>query len=417
MKSPDVIIVGGGAAGIIAAWKSATLGAKTLLLEKTERLGTKILISGGGKCNITHDGTVEDVLQAFRKNEAQFLRPAMYRFTNSDLLELLTSRGLEVYTRPDSRIFPLHGTAKDVMKVFESCLREVNVSVRLKTPVNRLIAAENRIGGVETANGSFYCKRVVIATGGSSYPKSGTTGDAWKWLRKLGHKIVPIRAALAPMYMEIENQGDFSGISIKDCVLKARQHGKEIARWRGDFLFTHRGVSGPTVLGISRTVAEQWNKGPVVLEVDLLPDSSFEAVSEKISGYRHSFPKRSVARFLSEVIAEGLVKAALQSRQIEVQRSMGTLDRKTQNRLVELIKGWQIGVVTRIPLEKGECVAGGVSLDEVDPHSMRSSKVQGLYLCGEALDVAGPVGGYNLQAAFSTGFVAGETAAKDCETR
>lgn len=417
MKSPDVIIVGGGAAGIIAAWKSATLGAKTLLIEKTERLGTKILISGGGKCNITHDGTVEDVLQAFRKNEAQFLRPAMYRFTNSDVLELLTSRGLEVYTRPDNRIFPLHGTAKDVMKIFESCLREVNVSVLLRTPVKRLIAAANRIEGVETANGNFYCQRVVIATGGSSYPKSGTTGDAWKWLRELGHKIVPIRAALAPMYMEIENQGDLSGISIRDCVLKARQRGKEIARWRGDLLFTHRGVSGPTVLGISRIVAEQWHMGPVMLEVDLLPDSSFESVSERISGYRQSFPKRSVARFLSELIAEGLVKAALQSRQIVVQASMGTLDRKTQNRLVELIKGWQIGEVTSVPLEKGECVAGGVSLDEVDPHSMRSSKVQGLYLSGEALDIAGPVGGYNLQAAFSTGFVAGETAAKDCETR
>ncbi|MCW5946308.1 MAG: aminoacetone oxidase family FAD-binding enzyme [Fimbriimonadales bacterium] len=417
MKSPDVIIVGGGAAGIIAAWKSATLGAKTLLLEKTERLGTKILISGGGKCNITHDGTVEEVLQAFRKNEAQFLRPAMYRFTNSDVLELLTSRGLEVYTRPDNRIFPLHGTAKDVMKIFESCLREVNVSVLLRTPVKRLIAAANRIEGVETANGNFYCQRVVIATGGSSYPKSGTTGDAWKWLRELGHKIVPIRAALAPMYMEIENQGDLSGISIRDCVLKARQRGKEIARWRGDLLFTHRGVSGPTVLGISRIVAEQWHMGPIMLEVDLLPDSSFESVSEKISGYRQSFPKRSVARFLSELIAEGLVQAALQSRQIVVQASMGTLDRKTQNRLVELIKGWQIGEVTSVPLEKGECVAGGVSLDEVDPHSMRSSKVQGLYLSGEALDIAGPVGGYNLQAAFSTGFVAGETAAKDCETR
>jgi predicted Rossmann fold flavoprotein len=417
MKSPDVLVVGGGAAGIIAAWRSASLGAKTLLLEKTERLGTKILISGGGKCNITHDGTVEEVLHAFRKNEAQFLRPAMYRFTNSDVLQLLISRGLEVYTRPDNRIFPLHGTAKDVMRIFESYLREVNVSVILRTPVKRLIASGERIEGVETANGRFQCERIVVATGGSSYPKSGTTGDAWKWLRELGHTIDTIRAALAPMYMQTENARELSGISIRDCVLKARQGGKEIARWRGDLLFTHRGVSGPTVLGISRNVAERWSMGPILLEVDVLPDHSFESVSEIISKYRQSFPKRTVARFLGEQIADGLVQTALQSRQIAAQVSMATLDRKTQNLIVELIKGWQIGKVASVPLEKGECVAGGVSLDEVDPHSMRSSKVSGLYLCGEALDIAGPIGGYNLQAAFSTGFVAGETAATDSETR
>jgi len=242
VHKPQLAVVGGGAAGIVAAWRAATLGVSAVLLEKTPRLGTKILISGGGKCNITHDGPLEDVLKAFRPNEARFIRPACYRFTNKDIVSMLTSRGLEVYTRPDGRIFPVDKTVKDVVAILQRYLQDAGVDVRLECPVTGLKIENGYIVGVKTPRETFECGHVIVSVGGSSYPNSGTTGDGWKWAREAGHTIVPVRAALAPIYLE-HPHADWSGVSLRDCTLKARQNGKEIARWRGDLLFTHQGIS------------------------------------------------------------------------------------------------------------------------------------------------------------------------------
>ncbi len=405
-----VVVIGGGAAGIIAAWRAASLGARVILLEKTPRLGTKILISGGGKCNITHDGPLEDVLRAFRPNEARFIRPACYRFTNREIVEMLTSRGLEVYTRPDGRIFPTHGTAKDVVAILADYLREAGVQVRLETPVAGIQITDGVVTGVQTATGLISSSRVIVATGGSSYPASGTTGDGWKWLRSAGHTIVKLRAALAPMYMETPRP-ELSGIAFRDCVLKARQGGKEAARWRDDMLFTHRGVSGPTVLGISRAVSEAKERGEVLLEVDTLPDLTFERLGTEILEAAAAHPKRLVRTWVETQLPERLALETLVLASIVPEMTLGQLPAKSRNRLIEVLKACPLGSVALVNLEKGEVVAGGVALDEVDPHTMASRRVSGLFLCGEALDIAGPVGGYNLQAAFATGFVAGESAA------
>ncbi len=419
-----VVVVGAGAAGIIAAWNASREGAQVTLLEKTDRLGTKILISGGGKCNITHDGPIEDVLKAFRKNEALFIRPACYRFRNYEVVDMLTSRGLEVYTRPDGRVFPVHQTAKDVVAILESYLQDECVDVRMNTPVRRIRVTDGKVAGVETDLAFLPSEHVVLATGGSSYPKSGTTGDGWPWARAAGHTIVPVRPALAPMELVVDGAPLKAGVALRDTVLKARlappdSHGpgREIARWRGDLLFTHRGVSGPTVLGISRDVAEQERLGTVTLEVDLLPDETFETVSARVRSWCEANPKKGLARF-----PEGLVPASLED---DLLAAAGLTEdvraaqaaKRAVNRLVETLKGWPLGKVREVVLAKGEVVAGGVSLDEVDPQTMRSLRCPGLYLCGEVLDIAGPVGGYNLQAAFATGFVAGETAARDAQGR
>jgi predicted Rossmann fold flavoprotein len=411
----DVAVVGAGAAGIIAAWRAATLGKKVVLLEKTNRIGTKILISGGGKCNITHDGPIEDVLRAFRPHEARFIRPACYRFINRQIVEMLTSRGLEVYTRPDGRIFPVHQTAKDVVAILRRYLVEAGVDLRLETPVKRIACADGKVIGVELESESLDVSKVILATGGSSYPNSGTTGDGWPWARELGHSIVPVRAALAPIYL---HEGaawspELSGIALRDIVLKARQNGKEVERWRGDLLFTHHGISGPCALGISRVVTEKLLEGEVTLEVDLKPDSSPEEVQAWAMAYVQAHPKRQIASMLDEEIPERLIAPLFESAKADPGTVIAQFDRKSRNRLVEAVKRWELGKVRTVPLEKGECVAGGVNLDEVDPQTMRSLKCQGLYLCGEVLDIAGPVGGYNLQSAFATGFVAGETAAND----
>jgi predicted Rossmann fold flavoprotein len=205
-------------------------------------------------------------------------------------------------------------------------------------------------------------------------------------------------------------------VAIRDCLLRARQNGREFARWRGDLLFTHRGVSGPTVLGVSREVAERRPGGPVLLEIDLLPELPFEELSAQLLAWCQSHPRRSIGGFLDDHVPSKVVDKILEVSRVEPSVTGAHLRQKDRNRLVETFKAWPVGWVEHVPLEKGEVVAGGVALDEVDPQSMRSRKVRGLYLCGEILDVAGPVGGYNLQAAFATGYVAGETAAGDLDS-
>jgi hypothetical protein len=428
---PQVVVVGAGAAGVIAAWRAASLGAKVLLLEKTNRIGTKILISGGGKCNITHAGPLEEVLRAFRPNEARFIRPACYRFPNDEVVEMLTSRGLKVYTRPDGRIFPVDQTAKDVVAILQSYMDDVGVHVRLESPVTGIRAVGGRIVGVTTgeprAAHSGYresgpaggdtlwpCEHLIVATGGSSYPNSGTTGDAWPWARELGHRVEKVRAALAPIYMNLEPAPpeERAGVALRNIVLKARQNNKEISKWTGDLLFTHQGVSGPTVLGVSRVVAERIHEGEVTLEVDLVQDKAQDQVSEDLLRHVTENPRKLVASYVDPLVPNRLVGSILQAAGVAPDTPGARLDRRSRNRLSEVLKRWQLGKVRTVPLEKGEVVAGGITLDEVDPHTMKSRKVEGLYLCGEVLDIAGPVGGYNLQAAFATGFVAGETAAK-----
>jgi predicted Rossmann fold flavoprotein len=407
-KPPDLIVVGAGAAGIIAAWRASQLGARVLLLEKSPRIGTKILVSGGGKCNITHDGELEGVLRAFRPNEARFIRPACYRFTNRDIVRMLTSRGLEVYTRPDGRIFPVHQTAKDVVSILGSYLGDVDV--RTSTPVRRILSDNGNIQGVQTDAEDIRCARVILSVGGSSYPATGTTGDAYPWVKELGHTLVKIRAALAPIYLTIDESWpeERAGIALRDIVLKARQ-GKEIDRFRGDLLFTHHGVSGPAVLGVSRVIAEKINDATVSLEVDLAPDMGHEELVRDMTSWIAANPKKTLGSYMEQFVPQRL-SAHLAT---GYSGPVSGLSLKAKNRIAETIKAWRIGNVRAIPLEKGEVVAGGVALDEVDPHTMRSHNCKGLYLCGEILDIAGPVGGYNLQAAFATGFVAGETAAVD----
>ena len=406
-------MVGGGAAGILAAWRAATLGADVTLLEKTERIGTKILISGGGKCNITHDGPMEEVLRAFRKNEAAFLRPSFYRFTNKDILKLLTDRGFEVYTRDNGRVFPLNSTAKDIVAILRRVIEEAGVHVVTECRVTGLLIEEGYVRGVQCHDLVRKAEQVVVCAGGSSYPNTGTTGDGWPWLASAGHRIVKVRAALAPIQMLIdETWPERAGVSLRDCLFKAKQAGKELGKWREDLLFTHQGVSGPCALGISREIAEASGSGPVDLFVDLVPDESFELVSSRVQDWLIANPRRPVSALADGFLPASLAKHLLVSANVDGAILGARLDRKSRNRLIEAIKGWNIGRVRDVPIEKGEVVAGGVALDEVDPKTMESKLVKGLYLCGEILDIAGPVGGYNLQAAWSTGYVAGESAAQ-----
>jgi predicted Rossmann fold flavoprotein len=411
----SIVVIGAGAAGIMAARRAAELGAKVILLEKTPRLGTKILISGGGKCNITHDGPIEEVLRAFRKNEAEFIKPACYRFTNKQIVEVLTSRGLRVYTRPDGRIFPVDQTAKDVVAILGRYLDEVGVRVQLNCPVRSINRDAAGVEGVEIDNDFLPTRHVVLAVGGSSYPNSGTTGDGFRMASSLGHTIVKIRAALAPITLLGARWRPYSGVAFRNVVLKARQNGKECARWQGDVLFTHHGISGPCTLGISREVSEARERGSVDVEVDLIPMISFEDCSAETLAYGKQHPGRLISTYLEDTVPTRVIPEILASAEVTESTKFSTLTRAERSRLVATLKGLVLGTVESVVRDKGEVVAGGISLDEVDRQTMRSRRCIGLYLCGEVLDIAGPVGGYNLQAAFATGFVAGETAVADAK--
>jgi predicted Rossmann fold flavoprotein len=406
----DVLIIGGGAAGIIAAWRAASLGATTRLLEKNRRLGLKIHISGGGKCNITHGGDMEALRKAFEPEEARFLRPAFRRFTNEDVLDLLRQRGVTVHTRPDGRVFPDSGRAEDVVDGLEWHLRQAGAKVTFEAAVTRLSIEDDRVTGAFAGGRAFPAKTVIVAVGGSSYPKTGTTGDGFRWMRDAAHTLVPLRAALAPIYLA-HARPEYSGVSLRDRVLKARQNGKELARWRGDLLYTHHGVSGPTVLAVSRSATLAMERGEVTLDVDVLPDTGQEQLAARIAEAHGEAGRRRVGTLVQGWLPERLVPEALDRAGIDPATPLNQLPKKNRFRLVETLKRWELGPVRAVPLERGEVTAGGVSLDEVDPATMASRKVAGLYLCGELLDIAGPVGGYNLQAAFSTGYVAGEHAA------
>ena len=415
----DVLVIGGGAAGMIAAWRAASLGASTRLLEKNGRLGLKIHISGGGKCNITHGGEMEPLRRAFQPNEARFLHACFRRFTNEDALELMRARGVTVHTRPDGRVFPDSGRAEDVVDALAWHMTDTGVRLHTRVAVTGIGVDDGTVTGAWAGGQFFPSHTVILGVGGSSYPKTGTTGDGFTWARDLGHTIVRLRAALAPIYLADGEAGkpgrraDWSGVALRDCILRARSAtGKEVARWRDDLLFTHQGLSGPTALGISRTVALAQEAGPVTLDADLLPDTSVEAVIARIAESHGVAGRRAVRTLLGEWLPERLVPEALLRADIDSATALNQLPRKNRNRLAEELKRWSLGPVRVVPLERGEVTAGGVALEEVDPQTMNSRKVRGLYLAGEILDLAGPVGGYNLQAAFSTGYVAGESATR-----
>jgi hypothetical protein len=413
------LVVGGGAAGLMASLRAArSPQVHVVLVEKNERLGTKILISGGGKCNLTHAGAIEDIRSRFRTHEARFLKPAFYRFTNEAFLRLLHERGLATYARSDGRVFPEEpANAKQVVEILAGAVKDAGVDIRLRSAVTGLrieTALEQRsvCTGVFIGDDVLPADRVIVAVGGSSYPATGATGDGWRWARDAGHTVVPLRAALAPLYLA-DARPAWSGVSLRDIVLRARlgKEGKEFVRRRGDLLFTHKGVSGPAALGVSREVAERMAEAASVsVEVDLAPDTSEESVRLNLRLACESHPQQLSAALAAAYLPSRLVDQFVSDAGLPAGRCAG-LGVRAINKLSAAIKGWPLGSVRSVPLERGEVVAGGVSLDEIDPQTMESRIVRGLSLCGEVLDIAGPVGGYNLQAAWSTGWVAGEAAA------
>ncbi len=412
-ESTPILVIGAGAAGILASWRAAESGARVVLLEKNKKIGIKLLISGGGKCNITHSGSIEDLQRAFLRGEARFLKPSLFRFTNEHIIEVLRKHGVETYSRPNGRIFPLSGRAEDVVNVLHRCLLQSGVEVQVCSAVESISFESTGVKGVVMDGRFIASSHIILTTGGVSYPKTGTTGDGFAWAEAMGHTVIPLRAALAPVVVTPPLPVDWRGIALRDGELSVYVNGKRVFRWRDDILFTHEGISGPAALEVSRWAAEYLEKGPVELRFDFLPAKEFVDVDRELLSMVDTHPERLIQSHVEVWLPNRIVPVVLHSIGVDPATRGYRLNRLERKAVVSMLKSWCIGNVERINIERGEVTAGGISLAEVDPQTMRSRKVRGLYIAGEVLDIAGPVGGYNLQAAFSTGYVAGETAAHD----
>jgi len=414
----DVLIAGGGPAGMMAA-----IGARhaarldgcpddrfvVTLLERNPRAGVKIRISGGGKCNVTHEGSVGELLsKGFRrKGEQRFLRRALHAFSNRDLAELLLKRGVGTAARDDGKVFPVSERSEDVLAALEEELRDANVSV---VTGERVLRAETAGGGfvVYTAGRVYCAKTFVLATGGLSWSRTGTTGDGLGIAGALGHRIVPPSPALAPVFLKPPPSPSLAGISLRDVVLVIRDSKHSFSR-RGDLLFTHKGISGPACLSISRDAAGITCGEGAEAGVDFFPGETVESLDSQLIASASTHGGQLVKTFLRHKtpVPLALVHEVLRRSGIAADQRWGELKKTARRSLLQTLKFFRIGELEAIPLDAGEVSAGGISLDETDSKTMESRIRKGLFFCGEILDYAAEIGGFNLQAAFSTGWLAG----------
>ena len=405
-----VIVVGGGAAGMVAAWKAAQNGHRVTLLEANGTLGVKLRISGGGKCNVTHAGPLKEVLGVFAKDQARFLRPAMHRFGNEEVAELLRREGVETYIRENGRVFPLDrpGSAAAVVAAFESVMLRAGVRVRTGVRVTALEGAAPCLTALQADGERLEADAFILATGGASYPETGTRGDMLGWLRALGLPMRPWFPALAPIPLA-KPRAAWEGVAFRDgeLILSAGPGGKRLARFKGDLVFTKAGISGPAALELSQAAEAARLAGAAFL-VYAHDGRAFDAVDAEAIHTAQAQPHLSAQRWLQRWLPERCAETLMKEAGLSGAQRLKDLPKAARRAFVEAATAFPLGAPGPVPLSRGEVAAGGLKLDAVDPHTMAVRGFDNLRVCGELLDVDGPVGGYNLQAAFSTGFVAGD---------
>lgn len=405
----DVIVVGGGAAGMVAAWRAASRGHGVILLEANGRPGVKLRISGGGKCNITHAGPVKELLAAFSPEQARFLRPALHRFTNEDVLALLRREGIETYVRDNGRVFPLDrpGSAVQVVAAFETLVQRAGARLQCGARVGALATAERRALGVRVGDELLQADALILATGGASYPETGTRGEVAEWLKALGIPVAPWFPALAPIPLQVPRP-EWEGVAFRDgtLLLLAGSGGKRLAAFAGDIVFTRAGISGPAALELSRATEAARRGGGACLAYAFASEALVEADLEQT---RNRQPHLGVRTWLAQRLPERACAQSLEALGLPPGQRFKDLSRAHARSVKALVSAFPLGAPQCVPLSRGEVAAGGVRLEAVDPQTMKVRGWENLWVCGELLDVDGPVGGYNLQAAFSTGFVAGDS--------
>lgn len=421
----NVIVIGAGAAGLMAAGRAAELGARVLLLEKMGEAGKKILVTGQERCNVTNAAPLEPFLTAFGHN-GPFLRNAFHRFFREELLALLRRYGVETQVERGGRIFPASGRAADVRDALLRYATEHGATIRYHTAVQELLVKEEHVTGVRTVGGeTFPAAAAILATGGASWPGTGSTGDGYVMARDLGHTLVPLRPALVPLTVaEKARAKALQGVSLRNVactLLEATPGGKDKVLpppWplppTGEVLFTHFGLSGPLVLSLSLAAVDAVRAGKsVTLALDLKPGMTFEEVRARLQREFEQYPQRKLPHLLRGWLPGSLADELAKLTPSGAERPVFTIRAGERDELATLLKNFRWRITGSLPLAAGMVTAGGVALKEVDPRSFASRRVAGLHLVGEVLDLAADTGGYNLQAAFSSGYLAGEAAAGD----
>lgn len=437
MEHNRVIVIGAGASGMMAAGRAGELGARVRLLEKTDGPGKKLLISGKTRCNLTNSKPLDEFIPMYGEN-GPFLYNVFHRFFRDDILSFLARYGVETKTERGGRIFPASDDAADVVKAFERYLADSHVEVHACRRVKGIVAAGGRVTGVETDSGALGADSVVLATGGASYPATGSSGDGSEMARALGHTIVRLRPALVPLVaLEVERAKNMQGVSLRNVRLTSFQcgadeidpsltpgydvgrgiagkkaHPQVIESRQGEMMLTHFGIGGPITLLMSLAVVDALEKGPVSVSIDLKPGLTEAELRKRLQRDFDTMSKRRFRNILKGLLPNKMVDPFIEMTGIPGDKVASHLYAAERERLLSLLKSLRFNIKGSLPLESAIVTAGGVSLKEIDPRTMESRLVKGLFFCGEVIDIDANTGGYNLQAAFSTGYVAGEEAAK-----
>lgn len=407
MKNYDGIIIGGGPAGMFAAITAAEAGQKILLLEKNDRLGKKLLITGKGRCNVTNDCSAQEVLQNTPRN-GRFLYSAMTAFPPEKTKAFFEAHGCELKTERGNRVFPVTDKSASILDCLKKELKRTGVTVKMGR-AKHILTEMGKVTGVETEDARISASWVMLATGGASYPATGSTGDGYKMASELGHIIIPAEGSLVPLETEGTDCQQMQGLSLRNVGVKLLSaKGKVLYKDFGELLFTHFGVSGPTVLSASCHLKGEGCR----LRLDLKPALEESKLDARILRDLEMYRNRSMENALTDLLPRSMIPVVLERLSIDPQMQANALPREKRRMMVELLKNFSISITGKRPVEEAIITSGGVKTSEVDPKTMASKKVEGLYFVGEILDCDAYTGGFNLQIAWATAFSAGRAAAE-----
>ena len=408
------IVIGGGPAGMMAGISAAYNGNDVTLIEKNKSLGKKLLITGKGRCNITSSIDISDFIQNVPGN-GKFLYSSFQNFTNLDIINFLKKNGLEVKYERGKRVFPVTDKSSDVLECFIKELKKMNVNIKLNSEVTEIETKNGEVTGVYLSNGDIIkASKVILSTGGKSYPATGSDGLGYKLARKLGHTITEIKPSIIPLIAE--DTLDLQGLSLKNVKIKIKDNlnNKLIYEDFGEMLFTHFGVSGPIILSGSahliryKNIEELLNKNKIILYIDLKPALLEEELDARILRDFEEFKNRDFKNSLEKLLPQKMINTIIKRSKINENKKVNEITKEERRNLVHLLKNFKVIIKGFRPIEEAIITSGGVSVKEINPKTMESKIIKGLFFAGEIIDVDAYTGGFNLQIAYSTGFTAGK---------
>ncbi|MDF2839342.1 MAG: NAD(P)/FAD-dependent oxidoreductase [Clostridia bacterium] len=407
----DVIVIGGGPAGILAAGAAGARGRKVLLIEKNEKLGKKLFITGKGRCNVTNAAEMDEFMSHIPKN-SKFLYSAFRALSNNDLVGILNDMGLKTKVERGGRVFPESDKSSDVLKALQKYLDKNNVNVMLHSEVKEVRVKDNKIQGVILTDGkAIDCESAIICTGGISYPQTGSTGDGLEFAKAIGHTITDLFPSLIPLIVKEEYIKELQGLSLKNVTIKIVVDNKSIYDDFGEMLFTHYGLSGPIILSASFYISDHLKKKKnIKLAIDLKPALSEEDLDKRVLKDFNLNLNKQFKNALDALLPQKLIPVIIKLSKIDENKEVNQISKEERKQLVHLLKNFEFTIIGTRPIAEAIVTSGGVSLKEISPKTMESKVIQGLYFAGEVMDLDAFTGGYNLQIAFSTGYAAGSNA-------